>query len=234
MKKVYNPYDKNSIANRWIKFITDREIPGTNPHREFLTILENWNADFSNYSLLDIGCGSGIYSNHRAIKRFKNYTGIDSSETLISYAQENYENDKVEFFRSSVYDLPFEDESFDFLISINVWMHLKNIRLAAKECNRVLKKNSFFAIMTVDPDQLETWLNWRGEIIEKREDFFYGKWKLKNDFGEVDYGKHYYLNLNLKELIESFEVHNLKILHTNNHTDCRIVIVGQKIGDKND
>jgi ubiquinone/menaquinone biosynthesis C-methylase UbiE len=181
--------------------------------------------------VLDIGSGPGTYVNHKAIKRFKNYTGIDSSETLISYAQENYEDEGIMFFNSSVYDLPFEDESFDFLISANVWMYLKDIELAAKECSRVLKENSFFVIMTIDPDQLETWLNWRGEVIEKGEDFFYGKWKLKNDFGEVDYGEHYYLNLNLKELIESFEVHNLKVQQVNNHTDCRIVIVGQKMGE---
>ena len=231
---IYNPFIKESVAKEWINSLLDRDDVGTSTHREFIEILENINEDFSEHSVIDIGCGNGFFSTFNVIKRFKKYTGIDPSETLILNAKENYSMDKVEFFTSSVYDLPFEDESFDFLISINVWMHLKNIRLAAKECNRVLKKNSFFAIMTVDPDQLETWLNWRGEIIEKREDFFYGKWKLKNDFGEVDYGKHYYLNLNLKELIESFEVHNLKILHTNNHTDCRIVIVGQKIGDKND
>jgi len=230
MKKVYNPYDKNSIANQWIDYI-DKINKETNPTLEFLSIMSNWNGDFSDCSVLDIGSGPGTYVNHKAIKRFKNYTGIDSSETLISYAQENYEDEGIMFFNSSVYDLPFEDESFDFLISANVWMYLKDIELAAKECSRVLKENSFFVIMTIDPDQLETWLNWRGEVIEKGEDFFYGKWKLKNDFGEVDYGEHYYLNLNLKELIESFEVHNLKVQQVNNHTDCRIVIVGQKMGE---
>ena len=53
MKKVYNPYDKNSIANQWIDYI-DKINKETNPTLEFLSIMSNWNGDFSDCSVLDI------------------------------------------------------------------------------------------------------------------------------------------------------------------------------------
>ena len=107
---IYNPFIKESVAKEWINSLLDRDELGTSTHREFIEILENINEDFNERSVIDIGCGNGFFSTFDAIKRFKKYTGIDPSETLILNAKENYSMDKVEFFTSSIYDLPYPSD----------------------------------------------------------------------------------------------------------------------------
>jgi|TARA_Y100000310_G_C20547440_1_gene746297 SAM-dependent methyltransferase len=228
---IYNPFIKESIAKEWISSILDRDELGTSTHREFIEILENINEDFSEHSVIDIGCGNGFFSTFDVIKRFKKYTGIDPSETLILNAKENYSVDKVEFSTSSAYDLPFEDESFDFLISINVWFYLENILSAAKECSRILKKGSKFVIMTIDPEQQKDWFLYHGESIRFNENSVYGKWKIKTlGHHPVDLGYHYFPIWTLDEIIKSFDRSNLKIKEINKCSNKRISILGEKIG----
>jgi 2-polyprenyl-3-methyl-5-hydroxy-6-metoxy-1,4-benzoquinol methylase len=45
---------------------------------------------------------------------------------------------------SSIYDLPFESNSFDCVVSLNVFNHLENIDLALRQCARLLKPGGEF------------------------------------------------------------------------------------------
>ena len=108
-------------------------------------------------SILDVGCGKGfmLYDFHLHNKNL-DLKGIDIS----SYAIENSQTVmKPHLSVSCASELPFDDNSFDLVISINTIHNLneKKCAKALKEINRVSKKYSF---ITVDA--------YRDEIEKKR------------------------------------------------------------------
>lgn len=106
--------------------------------------------------LLDIGCGSGILSVELA-KKCPNLeiNAIDYWGGMWGYAKEKCENlakdynvsDRICFKKGSASSLPFDDESFDMVIS-NMVFHevagVKDKREVIKEALRVLKKGGLF------------------------------------------------------------------------------------------
>ena len=207
MKKVYNPYLKRSISRNYIEFTDDRM---TFSLRDMIDVLSGWEGDFGGWSLLDIGCGTGNVSNDESIKRFKNYVGVEPSKELFEYAHRHNKNNNTEFYNCSAENLPFEDESFDFMISIETWYYIKDVNKAAKELSRVLKNNSHFLIYTRNPDEINNWNQIKKVISESDDDL-----KVHSDItgsGDCDLGEHFFLKLSLEDLTNSFVNANLKII----------------------
>lgn len=91
--------------------------------------------------VLEIGCGTGKTS--KQIANLCNKLIVsDYSENMIAHAKKNlsaYQN--VEVRKEDVFDLSFKENSFDFIIMINVLHIITNQEKALKEVNRVLKKD---------------------------------------------------------------------------------------------
>src|SRR3989338_4917659 len=66
-------------------------------------------------TVLDVGCGPGIYCDALNKKGFV-VTGVDYSEEMIKLAKQRYPH--INFIEGSGYNLPFENKSFDLVISI--------------------------------------------------------------------------------------------------------------------
>lgn len=91
-------------------------------------------------SFLDVGCGPGYYSVAISGIGF-DVTGIDCSEEMLSQARRNASDHGVSptFIRADASTLPFEDGSFDFIVSRNVLWNLPEPKKAYSEMLRVLK-----------------------------------------------------------------------------------------------
>src|SRR3989344_7321908 len=83
--------------------------------------------------LLDVGCGSGISSQWNCT-----ITGIDPSNKLIDIAKKNYP--KQTFLVGSAEKLPFEDKSFDIVISLTAIQNFDDIQKGLSEIKRVGKR----------------------------------------------------------------------------------------------
>jgi ubiquinone/menaquinone biosynthesis C-methylase UbiE len=229
MKKVYNPYLKRSISRNYIEKIQRNRLGAeiTFPLRDITDVLSGWEGDFSGYSLLDIGCGTGNISNHESIKRFKSYVGIEPSKEFFEYANKYNKNNNTEFYNCSAEDLPFDDESFDFVISIEMWYYIKDIDKAAKELSRVLKNNSHFLIHTRNPDEM---LNWDQiqEVISESNDDLRVHSGITIQEGVLDLGEYFIPKLSLEDLTNSFVNANLKIREVEKYKYDRIMIQGVK------
>ena len=99
-----------------------------------------------NDSILDVGCGKGfmIYD-FLLLKPNLKIEGIDISR----YAIENSKSEiKHLLTEAKAEDLPYEDNSFDYIISINTIHNLdrKKCIRALKEIKRVSKKGSFVTV----------------------------------------------------------------------------------------
>lgn len=104
-----------------------------------------------NGKLVDLGCGSGnliiLIS-----KKFHNLDliGVDISSEILDLAREkalaNDIKEKVEFKIANAEELPFPENSIDFIISSLSLHHWRNPSMVLKETHRVLKENGIFLI----------------------------------------------------------------------------------------
>lgn len=94
--------------------------------------------------VLDIGCGSGENGFH--ISQFADYTGLEYSEAALEMARE-YAGPTARFLQGDAEQLPFEDRSFDVVLSTHVIEHLANPALVIAEMIRVCKPGGLILIL---------------------------------------------------------------------------------------
>ena len=106
---------------------------------------KHWNLK-KNSTVLDVGCAKGfmLYDLRKAVPGIK-LCGIDVSRYAIKNSSPKVrKNLKV----ANAKKLPFPDNSFDIVISINTIHNLnkKDCAQALKEISRVSKKNSYITV----------------------------------------------------------------------------------------
>jgi SAM-dependent methyltransferase len=83
--------------------------------------------------ILDAGCGSG--RNMVELARLGTVTGVELSGTSVTLARERAVGEVIE---GSVLDMPFETDSFDLAVSLDVIEHLDQHLEALRELRRVV------------------------------------------------------------------------------------------------
>ncbi|MDD3986077.1 MAG: class I SAM-dependent methyltransferase [Methanobacterium sp.] len=98
----------------------------------------------SDINILEIGCGSARLSCFLASNGY-NTTCLDYSENAIKVARKNYEltNNKGQFIGNAK-KLPFNDNTFDIVLSTGLLEHFKDPEIIINEMTRVLKPNGIF------------------------------------------------------------------------------------------
>ena len=87
-------------------------------------------------NLLDVGCGSGIFSS-LAYTAGAKVTGIDASEPLIAQAKQRVPS--ANFLVGEMEELPFGDNEFNIVTGFNSFQYAANVKNALTEAKRVLK-----------------------------------------------------------------------------------------------
>jgi 2-polyprenyl-3-methyl-5-hydroxy-6-metoxy-1,4-benzoquinol methylase len=126
--------------------------------------------------VLDYGCGSG-YGAHFLASHGSHVTGIDISQDAIEYAEKNYVASNLSYQQVHPAEdgpLPFEDSSFDVVISFQVIEHVYDIDAYLSEIRRVLVDGGVFLCATPDretrlfPGQ-KPWNMWHVHEFERKE-----------------------------------------------------------------
>lgn len=96
--------------------------------------------------VLDVGCGKGflLYDMMQTLPGLE-VRGIDISEYAIEYAKEEV---KPFLQVANAIELPFEDNSFDLVISINIIhnLYIYELEKAIREIERVGKRNKYIVV----------------------------------------------------------------------------------------
>jgi len=107
--------------------------------------------DLSNVKkVLEVGCGIGVLSSYLAEKYEWEVTGIDLDPEQIERAKNDYrENKYIKFLEANATKLPFGDNEFDLVLSVDAMHHIPNRNEAFDEINRVLKSDGFYVLVDI-------------------------------------------------------------------------------------
>jgi len=97
-----------------------------------------------NQTLLDVGCGTGYFSD-LAFKLNIDVTGIDASKEFVEQAKKR--NSEIKFSTEEMEELPFSDNSFDVVCGFNSFQYAANMKNALLDAKRVLKNKGKLVIM---------------------------------------------------------------------------------------
>lgn len=100
----------------------------------------------SGMKVLDVACGEGYGSNLMKTWGAKSVIGVDVSKEALEKANKNFAQEGVEFINHSAEELPFEDNSFDVVISLETIEHLDHPEKFIQEIKRVVKPDGTILI----------------------------------------------------------------------------------------
>lgn len=93
--------------------------------------------------VLEIGCGEGYGTNF--LSKYADVIGIDIDEESIDHAKKKY---GFFFFKFDGIKIPYNNNSFDIVVSLQVIEHVKDVQGYLREIKRVLKDKGIFYVST--------------------------------------------------------------------------------------
>ena len=137
---VRQQYDRLAAIydRRWNSYIT-----------KTLTFLKDFAAISPSATVLDIACGTGEFARLLLAEHpQQQITGIDLSAQMLNIARYKLANyPQVSLQQASVEALPFENQSFDVVISASAFHYFDRPEIALQEMKRVLKPDGKLVIL---------------------------------------------------------------------------------------
>lgn len=100
--------------------------------------------------VLDFGCGSG-YGSAQIAQTASHVTAVDVAEDAVAYAREQFPRENLEFRAiDPAARLPFENASFDTVLSFQVFEHVIDTAHYLTEIRRVLAPQGRLVLVTPD------------------------------------------------------------------------------------
>lgn len=126
-----------SFGDEWKKFNAFSEEEIKNAGDQYFDIV-----DFEELpedaQVLDLGCGSGRWTKYM-YKKVDFVDAVDPSKAIYHAAHKYHDLENIRFTRAGVNDLPFDDESYDFIISLGVLHHIPDTQRALDSLLKKLK-----------------------------------------------------------------------------------------------
>lgn len=121
--------------------------------------------------VLDIGCADGYFSSIiLGATRAKRLVGIDVLRASVAYAKKRYSTSRAMSFKvADAHSLPFRNNAFSAVFSIESLEHILQPERALAEMYRVLKKNGYILILIPSENKLFkaiwfVWTQFKGKV----------------------------------------------------------------------
>ncbi len=111
-------------------------------------LLKSYKLLNKNYEVLDAGCGGGIILPTLS-KYYRKVCAVDYSEDINVVEEWFFNNNygkNVHFQKADIRELPFNDEQFDMVFSLDVLEHILDVEVAIEEIKRVLKQKGHLLV----------------------------------------------------------------------------------------
>jgi SAM-dependent methyltransferase len=134
----------DSFGEEWTKFgnFDESEIKQLGEH--YFDIVGNDVINQNSY-VADIGCGTGRFTKYIA-DRVAFVEAIDPSDAVFVANELLKNTPNVRLTKASAGSVPFEDETFDLVMSIGVLHHIPDTEQAIRDCVKKVKKGGYFYI----------------------------------------------------------------------------------------
>ncbi|MEP6948903.1 MAG: methyltransferase domain-containing protein [Ginsengibacter sp.] len=112
----------------------------------------------ANDNILEIGMGNGFFVKYiLSVDETIKYTGCDFSEVMVDeaaiYNEQYIKNKQAQFHVADACNLPFNNEHFDKIFTINTVYFWDDVEKVLSEIKRVLKKKGLF-IISIRPESI--------------------------------------------------------------------------------
>lgn len=140
--------------------------------------------------ILDVGCGMAhlLYEFTQVVPGVE-VKGLDISDYALDHAKEEVRDCLI---KGSATNLPFDDSSFDLILSLNTLHNLKvfDLKKAVSEIERVKKKNSYIVVESYRNDREEmNMLYWQitcaSYYAVDEWEWLYHEWGYTGDYGFI-------------------------------------------------
>lgn len=133
-----------SFGEEWKKFnsFSDEEI--NVPGAEYFDLVNDSILN-SESICLDVGCGTGRWTWYVSNK-VKFIEAIDPSEAVFSAVELLKDKKNTRVTQAAVDNIPFEDESFDFVFSLGVLHHIPDTLDAMGKCVAKVRQGGYFLV----------------------------------------------------------------------------------------
>lgn len=158
-----------SFGEEWLKFqhFSDEMIARCG--EEYFDLISDDIINKNTY-ILDIGCGTGRWTKYLT-GRANFIEAIDPSNSI--FAADNLLNtiSNVRLAKAGIESIPFNDETFDFVMSVGVLHHTPNPAKAMIDCVKKVKKGGYFYCYLYHNLESKNWFSkalfWSGELVRK-------------------------------------------------------------------
>jgi SAM-dependent methyltransferase len=106
--------------------------------------------------ILDVGCGTGQFTQIliESLNSYESMTGIDIEQGYLGEARRKFQGRKFQFMVADSAEIPFQDESFDFVAISKALHHLEDPGRTLGEMKRVLRSGGYFLVNEMHRDGL--------------------------------------------------------------------------------
>ena len=98
--------------------------------------------------IVDLGCGTGRFSEILAAEFDARVIGFDPSGSMIDQARLKSAVGMIDFERAWAHELPLADGCVDLVFMSQVYHHLADPIAVARECLRILRAGGYFCVRT--------------------------------------------------------------------------------------
>lgn len=206
-----NSYDDELVLKNYIESRIDNDSPH---NRTIKQKLFDMLGDYKGKSILDLGCGIGVFAKEISLMAGE-VTGIDISKECIKYAQTYNNSSNIDYICMDIKDLASVNDKFDIVFSDMVFNYIENYDKLLSNIYSLLKDDGIIVFSQVHPistaslgesswikenDKLKFQLDNYSNVSKRYRTYFKGKFELYHRrFEEL-------INIAIKNNFEIIEV----------------------------
>jgi ubiquinone/menaquinone biosynthesis C-methylase UbiE len=108
-------------------------------------------------TILDLGCGTGRFSEGLASRFGARVVGLDPSQKMLDHARRKRQRNDVHYERGTAEAIPLVDGVVDMIFMSMSFHHFRDPERAARECRRVLRTDGTVVIRTGTREQISSY-----------------------------------------------------------------------------